>query len=124
MTYAGCVQNVDQPIRPYFLAHPYKVKELTKEIIFAFYEAQLSKVKVSTVKHYHAVIHGALNYAVDKKVIPAKENWVSRYRSEGVTGLSENGNAAKRQYGGHTNSNCQRFYRQQLSEEGRERPGR
>lgn len=71
VTYAGYVQNVDNPIRPYFLAHPYKLKELTKEIIFAFYEAQLSKVKVATVKHYHAVIHGALNYAVDKNVIPS-----------------------------------------------------
>ena len=71
VTYAGYVQNVDTPIRPYFLEHPCTVKELTKEIIFAFYEAQLVKVKVSTVKHYHAVIHGALNYAVDKKLIAA-----------------------------------------------------
>ena len=34
-----------------------------------FYEKELERVKPSTVKHYHALIHGALNYAVDKHLI-------------------------------------------------------
>ena len=29
------------------------------------------RVKPTTVKHYHALIHGALNYAVDKNLIPS-----------------------------------------------------
>ena len=31
----------------------------------------MERVKPTTVKHYHALIHGALNYAVDKNLIPS-----------------------------------------------------
>lgn len=41
------------------------------KIILAFYEKELERVKPTTVKHYHALIHGALNYAVDKNLIPS-----------------------------------------------------
>ena len=69
-TYAGYEQQLNNPIAPYFREHPIALCNLTKEDILAFYEKELERVKPSTVKHYHAIIHGALNYAVDKKLIP------------------------------------------------------
>ena len=69
-TYAGYEQQLNNPIAPYFREHPISLSALTKEDILAFYEKELERVKPSTVKHYHALIHGALNYAVDKKLIP------------------------------------------------------
>lgn len=48
-----------------------KVDHNTKQDILAFYEKELERVKPTTVKHYHALIHGALNYAVDKNLIPS-----------------------------------------------------
>lgn len=69
-TYAGYEQQLNNPIAPYFREHPVTLRELTKEHITAFYEQELERVKPSTVKHYHALIHGALNYAVDKRLIP------------------------------------------------------
>ena len=68
-TYAGYEQQLNNPIAPYFREHPISLSALTKEDILAFYEKELERVKPSTVKHYHALIHGALNYAVDKKAI-------------------------------------------------------
>jgi len=71
VTYAGYATNVKNPIAPYFREHPITVQEIKKDDIKAFYEKQLERIKVSTVKHYHAVIHGALNFAVDKGLIQA-----------------------------------------------------
>lgn len=68
-TYAGYEQQLNNPIAPYFREHPITLQNLTKEHLLAFYEKELERVKPSTVKHYHALIHGALNYAVDKKLI-------------------------------------------------------
>ena len=68
-TYAGYEQQLNNPIAPYFREHPIALCNLTKEDLLAFYEKELERVKPSTVKHYHALIHGALNYAVDKKLI-------------------------------------------------------
>ena len=61
----------DLPIAPYFREHPVALCDLTKQDILAFYEKELERVKPTTVKHYHALIHGALNYAVDKNLIPS-----------------------------------------------------
>ena len=69
-TYAGYEQQLNNPIAPYFREHPIALCDLTKDDILTFYEKELERVKPSTVKHYHALIHGALNYAVDKKLIP------------------------------------------------------
>lgn len=69
-TYAGYEQQLNNPIAPYFRENPVTLQGLTKEHILAFYEKELERVKPSTVKHYHALIHGALNYAVDKRMIP------------------------------------------------------
>lgn len=61
----------NNPIAPYFREHPVALCDLTKQDILAFYEKELERVKPTTVKHYHALIHGALNYAVDKNLIPS-----------------------------------------------------
>lgn len=70
-TYSGYEQQLNNPIAPYFREHPIALCNLTKDDILAFYEKELERVKPSTVKHYHALIHGALNYAVDKHLIPS-----------------------------------------------------
>ena len=70
-TYSGYEQQLNNPIAPYFLEHPVALCDLTKQDILAFYEKELERVKPTTVKHYHALIHGALNYAVDKNLIPS-----------------------------------------------------
>lgn len=68
-TYAGYEQQLNNPIAPYFREHPVTLQSLTKKHLLAFYEKELERVKPSTVKHYHALIHGALNYAVDQELI-------------------------------------------------------
>ena len=68
-TYSGYEQQLNNPIAPYFREHPVALCDLTKQDILAFYEKELERVKPTTVKHYHALIHGALNYAVDKNLI-------------------------------------------------------
>ena len=70
-TYSGYEQQLNNPIAPYFREHPVALCDLTKQDILAFYEKELERVKSTTVKHYHALIHGALNYAVDKNLIPS-----------------------------------------------------
>ena len=72
-TYAGYECNVKNPVGPYFQSHPIKVVDLTKEDIEDFYTFQLVQKQkaVTTVKHYHAVIHGALEYAIELKLIKA-----------------------------------------------------
>ena len=67
----GYEQQLNNPIAPYFREHPVALCDLTKQDILAFYEKELERVKPTTVKHYHALIHGALNYAVDKNLIPS-----------------------------------------------------
>ena len=85
-TYAGYEQQLNNPIAPYFREHPISLSALTKEDILAFYEKELERVKPSTVKHYHALIHGALNYAVDKKLIlPTESSFPSLKPSKGTT---------------------------------------
>lgn len=76
-TYAGYETNVNFPIRPYFSKHVFKLCELTQDDIKAFYTKQLERVKVSTVKHYHAAIHNALNYAKD-------QHWITSNPSDGI----------------------------------------
>ena len=70
-TYAGYEGNVKSPIEPYFREHPITLNGLSKEMIEEFYQIQLERVAVTTVKHYHSAIHCALNYAVDKKILKA-----------------------------------------------------
>ena len=72
-TYSGYEQQLNNPIAPYFREHPVALCDLTKQDILAFYEKELERVKPTTVKHYHALIHGALNYAVDKNLIPSNQ---------------------------------------------------
>ena len=56
-TYSGYEQQLNNPIAPYFREHPVALCDLTKQDILAFYEKELERVKPTTVKHYHALIH-------------------------------------------------------------------
>lgn len=69
ITYASYSNMVHSPIEPYFREHPIALASLTKKDITTFYELQMERVKTSTVKHYHAVIHGALEYAIEKELL-------------------------------------------------------
>lgn len=69
VTYASYSNMVRFPIEPYFRDHPIALEALTKKDITAFYELQMERVQASTVKHYHSVIHGALEYAIEKELL-------------------------------------------------------
>ena len=71
-TYAGYADSMRNPIEPYFKDKGFTLSGITKDNIKAFYNAQLDRgVKTTTVKHYHAVIHGAFNYAIDEGLLMA-----------------------------------------------------
>jgi len=78
-TYSGYAENMRFPIAPYFQDTGFTLSGITKDDIKAFYNTQLQrdaknrnkKVSSSTVKHYHAVIHGALNHAIDEGLLMA-----------------------------------------------------
>jgi len=71
VTYAGYANNLVNPIAPYFRQHSFTLGTITKDDIKAFYTEQLKRVKVTTAKHYHSVIHGAFNYAIDEGLLAA-----------------------------------------------------
>lgn len=68
-TYSGYESNVLNPVGPYFRENPFTLETLTKDDIKDFYSKQLQRVKVTTVKHYHIVIHSALEYAIELGLI-------------------------------------------------------
>lgn len=65
------------PIAPYFQDKRFTLSDITKDDIKTFYNSQLQcdakgknkKVSSATVKHYHAVISGALNHAIDENLL-------------------------------------------------------
>ena len=69
-TYAGYAGSMKSTIQPYFASRRFTLSGITKDDIKAFYNAQLQRgVKTTTAKHYHAVIHNALNYAIDEGLL-------------------------------------------------------
>lgn len=69
-TYASYQNMVVKKIVPYFREHPVTLKSLEPKHIQQFYMHELKKVKANTVKHEHANIHKALEYAVKMDLIP------------------------------------------------------
>ena len=69
-TYASYQNTVTKKIVPYFREHPVTLKELEPKHIQRFYLHELKTVKPNTVKHEHANIHKALEYAVKMELIP------------------------------------------------------
>lgn len=69
-TYASYQNMVVKKIVPYFREHPVTLKSLEPKHIQQFYMHELKTVKANTVKHEHANIHKALEYAVKMDLIP------------------------------------------------------
>lgn len=69
-TYASYQNTVEKIIVPYFREHPVTLKTLEPKHIQQFYMHELKTVKANTVKHEHANIHKALEYAVKMDLIP------------------------------------------------------
>jgi integrase len=65
-TYGGYWLNVTSAIAPYFREKGILLKNLTADDINDFYTKQLQRLKATSVHKYHANIHKALKYAVEK----------------------------------------------------------
>lgn len=69
-TYSGYATNIKNPIAPYFKEHPVTVQGFKKKDAVDFYTSQFQlEKKATTIRHYHAVIHQALEYAVELGLI-------------------------------------------------------
>lgn len=69
-TYASYQNMVVKKIVPFFREHPVTLKSLEPKHIQQFYMHEMKSVKANTVKHEHANIHKALEYAVKMDLIP------------------------------------------------------
>ena len=69
-TLASYQNMVLKKIVPYFRAHPVTLQTLEPKDIQQFYMHELETVKANTVKHEHANIHKALEYAVKMELVP------------------------------------------------------
>ena len=69
-TYASYQNMVLKKIVPYFRKHPVTLKALEPKHVQQFYMHELKTVKANTVKHEHANIHKALEYAVKMDLVP------------------------------------------------------
>ena len=69
-TFASYQNMVTKKIVPYFKANPISLQALDPKHIQQFYVHELKTVKANTVKHEHANIHKALEYAVKMELIP------------------------------------------------------
>ena len=69
-TLASYQNMVLKKIVPYFRAHPVTLQALEPKDIQQFYMHELKTVKANTVKHEHANIHKALEYAVKMELVP------------------------------------------------------
>jgi integrase len=65
-TYGGYWLNVTGAISPYFREKGILLKNLTADDINEFYTEKLQKLKATSVHKFHANIHKALKYAVEK----------------------------------------------------------
>lgn len=91
-TYASYQNMVIKKIVPYFREYPVTLKALEPKHIQQFYMHELKSVKANTVKHEHANIHKALEYAVkmdfipynvsDRVELPKVEKYVPEYFKE------------------------------------------
>jgi integrase len=69
-TYSSYQGIVTSRIDPYFRNSKVTLEDLKPKDIQEFYTLQSQRVKPATVKHYHAVIHEALEQAVNLEMIP------------------------------------------------------
>ena len=81
--------NLTYWILSVLISESFILETFTKDDIKAFYAQQLQRVKVATVKHYHIVIHSALEYALelglitsnpaDKIIFPKQDKFKADY---------------------------------------------
>ena len=69
ITYSSYQYSVEKVIVPYFKQRKIKLKDLKAKDIQDFYSEQASRVKNTTIIHYHANIHKALKHAVKMGMI-------------------------------------------------------
>lgn len=69
ITYSSYQYSVEKVIVPYFKKRKIKLKDLKAKDIQDFYSEQASRVKNTTIIHYHANIHKALKHAVKMGMI-------------------------------------------------------
>ena len=86
-TYGGYWLNVTKGIAPWFRERGILLKDLTADDINDFYIEQLQRVKATSVHKYHANMHKALKYAVEKGWIThSVMNKVKRPKAERFVG--------------------------------------
>lgn len=91
-TYAGYCREVNDKICPYFMKLGLKVSEVKPSDIQNFYNEQRKRVKGSTIKHYHNIIHSSFKYLMrldliqsnpaDRVMLPRKEKFIGDYYNE------------------------------------------
>ena len=91
-TYSGYYRVIHNVLVPYFEKEGLKVKDVKPADIQNFYNLQNKKVKGSTVKQYHIVIHGAFRYLMrldliqsnpaDRILLPKREKFIGSYYNE------------------------------------------
>ena len=69
VTYSSYCYSVNRVIVPYFRRHKITLQRLQAKDLQDFYQEQLQRVKASTVLHYHANIHKALQYAMKMELL-------------------------------------------------------
>lgn len=99
-TYSSYVNNVKNPVGPYFSETGIRLKDLTARDIQDFYDVQLERVTANTVIHYHAIIRLSLCYArkhgyirenpIDEVDKPVKNQFIGNfYNAEELSNLIE-----------------------------------
>lgn len=89
VSYDGYKRTIKSTIAPYFNERKIYLETLTAKDISAFYDERLKRVKPNTIKHYHAYIREALQFAyrdglvvtneADKVRLPKIEPYIGDY---------------------------------------------
>ena len=69
-TYGSYKSIIEKRLDPYFRNAKVQLDKLKPKDIQEFYTLQSERVKAETVKHYHSVLHAALEQAVNLEMIP------------------------------------------------------
>lgn len=99
-TYGSYLNMCESVIVPYFKEKKIMLKDMKPKDIQDFYTLQAQRVKASTVKHYHAIIHKALEHAIKLELLmynpsdrvekPRVQQFIAEYYSaEELTRLFE-----------------------------------
>lgn len=73
VSYDGYKRTIKSTIAPYFNERKIYLETLTAKDISAFYDERLKRVKPNTIKHYHAYIREALQFAYKDGLVVTNE---------------------------------------------------